>query len=83
MAYALSVAQISTVKEAINPELIAHAYLLTDSMFGDLGIKVTTDVENIDVCYLFHRKGLQARPYFVGNVKDSELGKFVDNPAKV
>ena len=81
--YALSVAQITTVKEAINPELIAHAYLLTDSMFGDLGIKVTTDVENIDVCYLFHRKGLQARPYFVGNVKDSELGKFTDNPAKV
>lgn len=83
MAYALSVAQINSVKEVIHPELIAHAYLLTDSMFGDLGIKVTTDVENIDVCYLFHRKGLQARPYVVGKVKDSELGKFVDNPAKV
>ena len=83
MPYALSVAQISTVKEAINPELIAHAYLLTDSMFGDLGMMVTTDVENIQTCYLFNRKGLQARPYFVGNVKDSELGKFVDNPAKV
>ena len=50
MAYALSVAQISTVKEAINPELIAHAYLLTDSMFGDLGMMVTTDVENIQTC---------------------------------
>ena len=83
MAYALSVAQITTVKETIHPELIAHAYLLTDSMFEDLGVKVTTDVENIDVCYLFHRKGLQARPYVVGKVKDSELGKFVDNPAKV
>ena len=83
MAYALSVAQIETVKQTIHPELIAHAYLLTDSMFEDLGIKVTTDVENIDVCYLFHRKGLQARPYVVGKVKDSELGKFVDNPAKV
>lgn len=83
MAYALSVAQIETVKQTIHPELIAHAYLLTDSMFSDLGIKVTTDVENIDVCYLFHRKGLQARPYVVGKVKDSELGKFVDNPAKV
>ena len=83
MPYALSVAQIETVKQTIHPELVAHAYLLTDSMFEDLGIKVTTDVENIDVCYLFNRKGLQARPYVVGKVKDSELGKFVDNPAKV
>lgn len=83
MPYALSVAQIETVKQTIHPELVAHAYLLTDSMFEDLGMKVTTDVENIDVCYLFNRKGLQARPYVVGKVKDSELGKFVDNPAKV
>ena len=83
MAYALSVAQITTVKEVIHPELVAKAYLLTDSMFEDLGVKVTTDVENIDICYLFNRKGLQARPYVVGKVKDSELGKFVDNPAKV
>ena len=83
MPYALSVAQIETVKQTIHPELVAHAYLLTDSMFEDLGIKVTTDVENLDVCYLFNRKGLQARPYVVGKVKDSELGKFVDNPAKV
>ena len=83
MAYALSIAQIQTAKEAIQPELVAKAYLLTDSMFEDLGVKVTTDVENIDTCYIFNRKGLQARPYVVGNVKSSELGKFVDNPAKV
>lgn len=83
MAYALSVAQIETVKQTIHPELVANAYLLTDSMFEDLGVRVTTDVENIDTCYLFNRKGLQARPYVVGKVKDSELGKFVDNPAKV
>ena len=83
MAYALSIAQIQTVKETIHPELVAKAYLLTDSMFEDLGMKVTTDVENIDVCYIFSRQGLQARPYVVGNVKSSQLGKFVDNPAKV
>lgn len=83
MAYALSIAQIQTVKETIHPELVAKAYLLTDSMFEDLGVKVTTDVENIDTCYIFNRKGLQARPYVVGNVKSSELGKFVDNPVKV
>lgn len=83
MAYALSIAQIQTVKEQIHPELVARAYLLTDSMFEDLGIKVTTDVENIDTCYLFSRQGLQARPYVVGHVKSSQLGKFVDNPAKV
>ncbi|MBQ9645328.1 MAG: hypothetical protein IJV24_03085 [Prevotella sp.] len=83
MAYALSVAQITNVKEVIHPELVAKAYLLTDSMFEDLGFLVTTDVENIDVCYLFSRKGLQARPYVVGKVKSSELGKFADNPAKV
>ena len=83
MAYALSINDIQCVKEQIHAELVAKAYLLKDSMFEDLGIKVTTDVENIDVCYLFNRKGLQARPYVVGKVKDSELGKFVDNPAKV
>lgn len=83
MAYALSIAQIQTVKEQIHPELVAKASLLTDNMFADLGIKVTTDVENIDVCYIFNRKGLQARPYVVGNVKSSQLGKFVDNPAKL
>ena len=83
MAYALSIAQINSVKETIHPELITKAYLLTDSIFEDLGMMVTTDVENIDTCYLFNRKGLQARPYVLGHVQDSELGKFVDNPAKV
>ena len=83
MAYALSIADIQTVKETINPDLVSKAYLLDDSIFEDLGMMVTTDVENIDVCYLFSRKGLQARRYVVGNVKDSQLGKFVDNPAKV
>lgn len=83
MGYALNIAQIETVKQQINPELIANASLLTDSMFEDLGIKVTTDVENIDVCYIFNEKGLQARPYVVGNVEDSQLGEFIDNPAKL
>ena len=83
MAYALSITDIETVKQQIHDELVAKAYLLEDSMFEDLGFKVTTDVENIDVCYIFNRKGLQARPYTVGNVKASQLGKLVDNPAKV
>lgn len=83
MAYAFSVAQINSVKEVIHPELVNKAYLLDDSMFEDLGIKVTTDVENIDTCYLFSRKGLQARPYVPGYVESSELGKWAENPAKV
>jgi len=83
MAYALSITDIQTVKEQIHDELITTAYLLTDSMFADLGFMVTTDVENIDVCYLFQRKGLQARHYTVGNVRSSQLGKITDNPAKV
>ena len=83
MAYALNIAQIQTVKEQIHPELVAKASLLTDSMFEELGMKVTTDVENIDVCYIFNEKGLQARPYVVGNVEDSQLGEFIDNPAKL
>ena len=83
MAYALSIADIQTVKQKIEPELIAQAYLLTDSMFGDLGFKVTTAVENISVCRIFNRKGLVVRPYTVGNVKPSQLAKILDNPAKV
>lgn len=83
MAYALSIADIQTVKQQIEPELVAKAYLLDDAMFGDLGIMVTTDVENIDVCYIFNRKGLVARPYTVGNVQGKQIAKIVDNPAKV
>ena len=83
MTYALNIEQIKHVKEEIHSELVAKASLLTDSMFEDLGMKVTTDVENIDVCYIFNEKGLQARPYVVGNVEDSQLGEFIDNPAKL
>ena len=83
MAYALSITDIQHVKEQIHEELVAKAYLLDDAMFGNLGIMVTTDVENIDVCQIFNRKGLVARPYRVGNVKNSQLAKIVDNPAKV
>ena len=83
MAYALSIDDIKHVKEQIHEELVAKAYLLDDAMFGNLGIMVTTDVENIDVCQIFNRKGLVARPYRVGNVKNSQLAKIVDNPAKV
>ena len=83
MAYALSITDIQHVKQQIHEELVAKAYLLDDAMFGDLGIMVTTDVENIDVCQIFNRKGLVARPYRVGNVKNSQLAKIVDNPAKV
>lgn len=83
MAYALNISDIQHVKEQIQEELVAKAYLLDDAMFGNLGIMVTTDVENIDVCQIFNRKGLVARPYRVGNVKNSQLAKIVDNPAKV
>lgn len=83
MAYALSINEIQHVKEQIHEELVAKAYLLDDSMFEDLGFKVTTDVENIDVCRIFNRKGLVARPYRVGNVKPSQLAKILDNPVKV
>ena len=83
MAYALNISDIQHVKEQIHEDLIAKAYLLDDAMFGNLGIMVTTDVENIDVCQIFNRKGLVARPYRVGNVKNSQLAKIVDNPAKV
>lgn len=83
MPYSLNLSQIQTVKSSIESELVSRASLLGDSMFQDLGMKVTTDVENIDVCYIFNEKGLQARPYVVGHVKDSQLGEFVDNPAKV
>lgn len=83
MAYALSIAEIQHQKEQIHAELVAKAYLLTDSMFNDLGMKVTTDVENIDVCRIFNRKGLVARPYRVGKVKPSQLAKILENPAKV
>lgn len=83
MTYALSITDIQHVKEQIHEELVAKAYLLDDAMFGNLGIMVTTDVENIDVCQIFNRKGLVARPYRIGNVKGSQLAKIVDNPAKV
>lgn len=83
MSYALSVADLQVVKQQIHEELIDKAYLLDDSMFENLGFKVTTDVQNIDVCRIFNRRGLVARPYRVGQVKNSQIAKFIDNPAKV
>ena len=83
MSYALSVADLQVVKQQLHEELIDKAYLLDDSMFENLGFKVTTDVQNIDVCRIFNRRGLVARPYRVGHVKNSQIAKFVDNPAKV
>lgn len=81
--YALSLNQIQFVKEQIHEELVAKAYLLDDSMFANLGFKVTTDVENLDVCRIFNRKGLVARPYRVGKVKNSQLASIIDNPVQV
>lgn len=83
MSYALSIGEIQTVKQQVEEQLLAKAYLLDDSMFENLGFKVTTDVENIDVCRIFNRKGLVARPYTVGKVKSSQLAQILDNPAKV
>lgn len=83
MSYALSITEIQSVKEQIHEDLVAKAYLLDDGMFENLGFKVTTDVENIDICRIFNRRGLVARPYRVGNVKNSQLAKIVDNPVQV
>lgn len=83
MAYAINLSQVQTVTEQLHTDLVSRASMLNDKMLEDLKLTVTTDVENLDKLFLFNDKGLQARQYKQGAVKKVQLGKIVENPAKV
>lgn len=80
---AVNISQVKTVTEIIQKDLVIRASMLNDTMLDDLRFTVTTDVENIDKLFVFDDKGLIARQYKQGSVPKSQLGKFVENPAKV
>lgn len=83
MAYAISLNQVQTVTEQLHTDLVSRASMLNDQILENLKFTVTTDVENLDKLFLFNDKGLQARQYHQGAVKKVQLGKIVENPAKV
>lgn len=83
MAYAISLSQVQTVTEQLHTDLVSRASMLNDQMLENLKLTVTTDVENLDKLFLFNDKGLQARQYHQGAVKKVQLGKIIENPAKV
>lgn len=83
MAYAINLSQVQTVTEQLHTDLVSRASMLNDKMLEDLKLTVTTDVENLDKLFLFNDKGLQARQYKQGAVKKVQLGKTIENPAKV
>lgn len=83
MAYAINLSQVQTVTEQLHTDLVSRASMLNDKMLEDLKLTVTTDVENLDKLFLFNDKGLQARQYKQGAVKKVQLGKIIENPAKV
>ena len=83
MAYAINLSQVQTVTEQLHTDLVSRASMLNDQMLENLKLTVTTDVENLDKLFLFNDKGLQARQYKQGAVKKVQLGKIVENPAKV
>ena len=83
MAYAINLSQVQTVTEQLHTDLVSRASMLNDKMLEDLKLTVTTDVENLDKLFLFNDKGLQARQYRQGAVKKVQLGKIIENPAKV
>lgn len=83
MAYAINLSQVQTVTEQLHTDLVSRASMLNDQMLENLKLTVTTDVENLDKLFLFNDKGLQARQYKQGAVKKVQLGKIIENPAKV
>ena len=83
MAYAINLSQVQTVTEQLHTDLVSRASMLNDKMLEDLKLTVTTDVENLDKLFLFNDKGLQARQYKQGAVKKVQLGKMIENAAKV
>lgn len=83
MAYAINLSHVQTVTEQLHTDLVSRASMLNDKMLEDLKLTVTTDVENLDKLFLFNDKGLQARQYKQGAVKKVQLGKMIENPAKV
>lgn len=83
MAYAISLSQVQAVTEQLHTDLVSRASMLNDQMLENLKLTVTTDVENLDKLFLFNDKGLQARQYHQGAVKKVQLGKIIENPAKV
>ena len=83
MAYAINLSQVQTVTEQLRTDLVSRASMLNDQMLENLKLTVTTDVENLDKLFLFNDKGLQARQYKQGAVKKVQLGKIIENPAKV
>lgn len=83
MAYAINLSQVQTVTEQLRTDLVSRASMLNDQMLENLKLTVTTDVENLDKLFLFNDKGLQARQYKQGAVKKVQLGKIIENSAKV
>ena len=83
MAYAINPRHVQTVTEQLHTDLVSRASMLNDKMLEDLKLTVTTDVENLDKLFLFNDKGLQARQYKQGAVKKVQLGKMIENAAKV
>jgi len=83
MAYAVNLSQVQTVTEQTQTDLVFRASMLDDKMLENLKITVTTDVENVNKLFVFNDKGLVARQYKPGAVKKVQLGKMVENPAKV
>lgn len=83
MAYAINLSHVQTVTEQLRTDLVSRASMLNDKMLEDLKLTVTTDVENLDKLFLFNDKGLQARQYKQGAVKKVQLGKMIENAAKV
>lgn len=81
--YAISLNQVQTLTEQLHTDLVSRASMLNDQMLDNLKFTVTTDVENLDKLFLFNDKGLQARQYHPGAVKKVQLGKVIENPAKV
>lgn len=80
---ALNLSQVQTVTEQLHTDLVARASMLNDQMADKLRLTVTTDVENIDKLFIFNDKGLLARQYKQGAVKNVQLGIITENPAKV
>lgn len=80
---AVSVANIQTVKETINDELIESMSLTDNDVLPRMGINLITDIENQDKKYSYTGYQSIARAYKPGNTLVSKLGEFGEHKLKV
>lgn len=80
---ALSVDQVKTITQVIEPDILESAALVNDTVFEDLKINVIRNLENVNSLIVFDRKVGTSRRYQAGKPLNSKLGFMHERELKV